>query len=259
MRPMVDVLELAPGIPSDYYERIFECEERHWWYAGMRSIAASLLGDRCTGSGRRVLDAGCGTGGVLRWQADLGGATLLAGVDIGAAAIELAHRRVPEADLHVAPLVGLPFDDASFDLVLTNDVLQHVRETDVGASLAEVRRVLAPGGTLLLRTNGAWSLRREREDWRAYDRRALVGVLQSAGFRCERVTYANTVLSLAAILQRRTPHAPSEERHGIPTVPPSGIRAAVGRTLLGAEARWLVRSGRTLPYGHTLFALAAPS
>ena len=259
MGRMPDVLESAPGIPSDYYERIFECEERHWWYTGMRSIAASLLGERCTAPGRRVFDAGCGTGGVLRWQADVGGAAMLAGVDIGSAAIELARQRVPEADLHVAPLVELPFDDACFDLVLTNDVLQHVPEDDVDASLAGLRRVLAPGGALLLRTNGARRLRREREDWRAYDRRTLVGALQSAGFRCERVTYANTLLSLAAIVQRRTPHAPSEERHGIPTAPPSGRRAGVGTALLAAEARRLARPGRTLPYGHTLFALAFPA
>jgi ubiquinone/menaquinone biosynthesis C-methylase UbiE len=256
---MADALELAPGIPSDYYERIFDCEERHWWYVGMRSIAAALLGERCTTPGRRVLDAGCGTGGVLRWQADLGGAPILAGVDIGSAAIELARQRVPEADLHVAPLVALPFDDAVFDLVLTNDVLQHVPEDDVQASLVEVRRVLDPGGVLLLRTNGARKLRRERDDWRAYDRPTLVEALQSAGFRCERATYANALLSVAAIAQRRTPHAPSDEHHGIPTAPPSGVRAAVGDTLLAAEARWLAHRGRTLPYGHTLFALCTPA
>ena len=195
----------------------------------------------------------------VAWQADLGGATSLAGVDLGAAAIELARRRVPEAELAVRPLIDLPFDDASFDLVLTNDVLQHVPEADVEASLAELRRVLAPGGALLLRTNGARTLRREREDWRAYDRRTLVEALRSAGLRCERVTYANTLLSLAAIVQQRTPHAPTDERHGIPTAPPSVIRAAVGRTVLRTEARWLARPGRTLPYGHTLFALAVPS
>ena len=252
-------VQFAPGIPADYYDRIFAIEERHWWYAGMGAISAALLGARVSAPGRRVLDAGCGTGGALSRQQRLGGAAVLAGVDIGSAAIELARTRVPEADLHVAPLVELPFDDASFDLVLTNDVLQHVPEDDVDASLAELRRVLAPGGVLLLRTNGARRLRREREDWRAYDRRTLVTTLRSAGFRCERVTYANTLLSLAAVVQRRTPHAPSEEHHGIPTAPPSGIRAAVGRTLLRTEASWLVQPVRTMPYGHTLFALAVPA
>ena len=256
---MAHVLELAPGVPPDYYDRIFECEERHWWYAGMRSIGASLLGDRCATPGRTVLDAGCGTGGMLRWQADLGGAARLAGVDISSAAIELARQRVPDADLHVAPLIALPFDDASFDLVLTNDVLQHVPEGDIAPSLAELRRVLAPGGALLLRTNGARRLRRERDDWRAYDKGTLVEALRSAGLRCERVTYANTLLSLAAIVQRRTPHAPSEERHGIPTAPQSGLRAAVGARVLAAEASLLARPGRTLPYGHTMFALMVPN
>ena len=62
---MASALELAPGIPKDYYRRIFEDEERHWWYRGMLSITAALLGERLTRPGQRLLDAGCGTGGFL--------------------------------------------------------------------------------------------------------------------------------------------------------------------------------------------------
>jgi ubiquinone/menaquinone biosynthesis C-methylase UbiE len=61
---------------------------------------------------------------------------------------------VPEAELRVSALRALPFPDASFDLVVTNDVLQHVPEADVGASLAELRRVLDPQGVLFIHTNG---------------------------------------------------------------------------------------------------------
>ena len=247
---------LAPGVPADYYARIAEVEDRHWWYVGMRRITESLLGERLRQPGARLLDAGCGTGGFLRWLLDRGAFASAAGVDIGAAAIELARARVPDADLRVGPLRELPFDGDSFELAVMNDVLQHVPEKDVAASLAELRRVLAPGATLLVRTNGARRLRRERDDWRAYDRVTLRDELVRAGFECERVTYANALLSLVAGLSGRTPHAPSESHHGIVAPAAGGLKSTVGGRVLAAEARWLARPRRALPFGHTLFAVA---
>ena len=141
---------LAPGIPPDYYDRIADVEDRHWWYLGMRRITETLLGERLRRPGARILDAGCGTGGVLRWALDHGSFASSAGIDIGAAAIELARRRVPEADLRVGSLRDLPFADNAFDLALMNDVLQHVPEDEVDASLGELRRVLASAGALHL-------------------------------------------------------------------------------------------------------------
>ncbi|MCP9485242.1 MAG: class I SAM-dependent methyltransferase [Gaiellaceae bacterium MAG52_C11] len=249
----------APGIPADYYRQIFEVEERHWWYRGMRTISAALLGERLTRPGQRLFDAGCGTGGFLRWALDRGSFAASAGVDIGSAAIELARTRLPDADLRTAPLHALPFGDAAFELVVSNDVLQHVPEDEVDESLAELRRVLAPGGTLLLRTNGARRLRRERADWRAYDRATLVGALERAGFAVERATYVNALLSLYGAARGHSPRAPSESQDGIPRREPSRLVGAVGGGVLAAEARWLARPGRALPYGHTLFAVASPA
>jgi SAM-dependent methyltransferase len=249
----------APGIPADYYRQIFEVEERHWWYRGMRTISAALLGSRLTRPGQRLLDAGCGTGGFLGWVKARSEFASVAGVDIGSAAIELARTRLPAADLRAAPLRALPSEDGSFDLVVTNDVLQHISEEDVDQSLRELRRVLAPGGTLFLRTNGARRIRCERDDWRAYDRPTLIAALTGSGFAIERVTYANTLLSLYGAARGRSPHAPSESRDGLPRAEPSRFVSSVGGRVLATEARWLSRPGRTLPYGHTLFAVATPA
>jgi SAM-dependent methyltransferase len=238
-------------VPEDYYRRLHEVDTRHWWHVGMRSLAEGLLAGRLHGA---LLDAGCGTGGFLAWAASTGAFTRLAGVDLSVEAIELARETVPQAELHAAPLDRIPFDDEAFDLVVTLDVLQHVPESVLDASLKELRRVLRPGGALLVRTNGDRAARRVREDWRAYDAATLAADLRRAGFAVRRVTYANSVPSLVAAAGGRRPEAPTGVSCGIPPVE-HGARAAVGRALLEVEARLVAHGGR-VPYGHTLFALA---
>jgi SAM-dependent methyltransferase len=219
----------------------------------MRDITEALLGVRMTRGGD-LLDVGCGTGGFLRWAAGRDSFKRIAGVDISAEAIAFARLRVPTAELQVAPILDLPFETASFDLIVLNDVLQHVPDTDIERALQELRRVLRADGAVLLRTNGARRARSEG-DWRVYDRRALRSALERAGFHCCRLTYANVVGTLWATVRRHTPTAPSRDRHGIP---PIGSRPAnaVMYQLLRAEATYLRRSRLGLPFGHTLFALA---
>jgi SAM-dependent methyltransferase len=242
------------AIPSDYYERMHAVEERHWWHRGMHEIELALL-QGSLGPDVRLLDAGCGTGGCLRFLLDRGVLASAAGVDVSAEAIELARERVPEAELSVASVTNLPFEDRVFDAAVLNDVLQHVAEADAARSLAEVRRVLRPGAPLVVRTGGARRARRERDDWRLYDRPTLVAALQSAGLEPERVTYANLAGSALDAVRGRRPRAPTAEADGIPTLPPAAVGAVMLR-LLRAEALYLRRPGRRLPYGHTLLAVA---
>jgi SAM-dependent methyltransferase len=247
---------LAPGVPADYYDRIRAFEDSHWWYLGMRRIAIELLRDTVTTKDLRLLDAGCGTGGFLAWASRHWQLASTAGVDVSSAAIAHARKRIPDADLRVGPLRSLPWPDESFDLAVTQDVLQHVAENELEQSVRELLRVLRPGGTLLVRTNGARRLRQEREDWRAFDRVTLVSLLERSGFTVQRATYANFLLSLWGLLHGGSPHAPDEQRDGIPFADPSSVRAAVGGRLLRAEARYLAYRWARLPYGHNLFALA---
>jgi SAM-dependent methyltransferase len=245
------------GIPSDYYARMHAVEERHWWHRGMREIELALLRRRLRPDAR-LLDAGCGTGGFLRFVLDHGLVASASGIDVSPEAVELARERVPEAELGVGSVTDLPFEDETFDAAVLNDVLQHVPEDDVGRSLGELRRVLRPGAAMVVRTGGARRARTERTDWRVYDRGALREELERGGFAVERITYANVVGSLAAAATGRTPRAPTEEWCGIPPGQ-SPVARAAGSILLGVEARLLAWTPATLPYGHTLLALARAS
>ena len=253
----VEAPAIAPGVPPDYYERIRAVDEDAWWYANSRAIERALLGKRLSYR-PRLLDAGCGPGGHLRWAADSGVFASIAGVDLGSQAIEIASARVPEAELHVAPLHDLPFPDGSFDIVVMHDVLQHIPEDVLSASFAEIARVLDASGALVIRTNGARQFRRARADWRLYNSAALRHTIESEGFYCERLTYANMLPSLFAAARGRTPQAPTEHRAGVPQRDTSRLRAWIGSTLMQGEARYLGSTARSIPYGHSLWAVATP-
>jgi len=246
------------GVPEDYYSRLYAMERGHWWQVGMQEITAALLGPWLARPGGRLLDAGCGTGGFLAWISGVAAFDRLAGIDVSAEAIAFAREAVPGGEFRVMGLTELPFGDGDFDVVTMNDVLQHVDEDVVQPSLGELRRVLKSGGALLVRTNGGRRARRERADWRLYDAAALSRDLEQAGFRVERVTYANMLLSLVGSARGRAPTAPTATTCGIPR--PAGAAAArVGRTVVGLEAHYLRGAGRSVPFGHTLFALATPA
>lgn len=113
-----------------------------------RPAILNLAGDV---AGRRILDVGCGAGPVLASLRERG--ATVTGVDSSVKILELARRRLGDgADLQVADLGrALPFPDGAFDDVIACLVLHYLR--DWTAPLAELRRVLAPGGRLIVAVN----------------------------------------------------------------------------------------------------------
>jgi len=113
-----------------------------------RPAMVSLAGDV---AGRRILDVGCGAGPLSAALRDKG--AIMSGFDLSAEMIQLACRRLGEdADLTVADLADpLPYADAAFDDVVASLVLHYLE--DWTKPLAELRRVLKPGGRLLVSVN----------------------------------------------------------------------------------------------------------
>jgi SAM-dependent methyltransferase len=109
-----------------------------------RPAMLALAGDV---AGRRILDAGCGSGPLSAALRDRG--AVVTGIDASAGMLALARRRLGDgASLHKADLRDpLPFDDGAFDDVVASLVLHYLE--DWGPPLAELRRVLRPGGRLI--------------------------------------------------------------------------------------------------------------
>jgi SAM-dependent methyltransferase len=82
----------------------------------------------------------------------------LVAVDASPAAVAAARRRHPELEAHVADVRTLPFEDASFDAVVSNSTLDHFPSlADVEAAVRELRRVLEPGGVFVLTLDNPWN------------------------------------------------------------------------------------------------------
>jgi len=141
--PRADAVSLYDRLATRY-DRF----HRRWLdRAGDESLAA-LRG--CLAAelrpGARVLDAGCGTGALARWIAGVEPGALLTMLDLAPAMLERAGT-VPGRHVR-ASLLALPFTDAQFDIVICAWALETTADPD--RAVAELGRVLAPGGLLCL-------------------------------------------------------------------------------------------------------------
>jgi SAM-dependent methyltransferase len=232
---------------------MFEAEERQWWYAGQRAVARALLEPHTAGRpGLRLLDAGCGTGFNLVALADLGRAT---GIDLSPEALRFCRERGVRAAR--ASLLALPFPDARFDVVTSFEVIYHDWVSDDRVAVAEMARVLRPGGLLLVRVPALEALRGAHDaevlTRRRYTRSELERLLEGAGLRVLRSSYANSLLLPLLFARRTLDRLLSREGSDVGFLP--APLEWLFRSALGLEA-WLVRRGVSLPLGASVAAVA---
>jgi SAM-dependent methyltransferase len=109
-------------------------------------LSAAHIAAARVARGDHVLDVGCGPGGLTRALADLVGAENVAAVDPSKSFVAACGTRVPGADVREGAAESLPFEDGAFDVVLSQLVVNFMRDADAG--LAEMRRVARGGGSV---------------------------------------------------------------------------------------------------------------
>lgn len=230
-------------------------ERDHFWFKGFRRFMTPLVAEAVRGrSGSRILDCGCGTGHNLGWLRDFGA---VFGIDLNWTGLGFARSRGNNG-IAQATAAKLPFPDRTFDLVTSFDVIYSLDDEVEPAAIAEMFRVLQPGGCLVLNTAAMALLKGNHSvlanEVRRYSRSSLTERLVRAGFVIRRMSYTNaTILPAVAavrLLQRVSGH--EESNHEI-SIPPAPVNAALtGALALEARLLRLVN----MPFGSSIMALA---
>lgn len=239
-------------------ELTYRAEQSHFWFRGFRQYVAPALARATAGrSGARILDCGCGTGSNLEMLKPFGRA---AGFDLTRIGTEFAKshgHRVVQGSIGDIPFLG-----GTFDLVTSFDVFQVLPDAVEQAAIVEMSRVLKPGGWLLLHVAALEILHGKHsvlsEERRRYTRQSLRALVEGAGFRIERLTYAHCSL-LPLMLPVRMWHrmtaangvvAAGEHEITVPSAPVNGALTAL--VSLEAMALRVVN----MPIGSSLMCLA---
>ena len=234
-------------------------EDRHFWFLGLRRFAKLMLDDALPAPRPlRIIDCGAGTGRNLDWLQAYGWAV---GVELSPAGIAMGRRhgrRLVRGDVS-----ALPYPDAAFDLATSFDVLYSLDDETERRALAEMYRVVKPGGIVLINAaaldllKGSHSaLANER---RRYTAARLRAKLSDAGFEVLRMSYTNMTtlpITLAVRLAQRLLGRSDQAGEGEMAVPAAPINAMLAG-VLRLEAR--VISVASLPAGSSVMCVARRS
>lgn len=132
-------------VPADFYS--LDRPANRFLRQGQERALARALEEIGPLSGKRVLEVGCGSG---NWLEMLVGAASLAGIDLDPGRAARAAARFPGADIRSGDATRLPWESASFDVVLQSTVFSSILDPGMRRAVAsEMLRVLAPGGAIL--------------------------------------------------------------------------------------------------------------
>ncbi|MDB4956229.1 MAG: hypothetical protein JWO36_3798 [Myxococcales bacterium] len=236
------------------YDALALEEDQHWWFVGRRMILRDLLQTHLRPrAARRILDVGCGTGGMFPMLSQLGH---VEGADSSPAAIAYTHARFPSFKVHEAALPDqLPA--SAWDVITAFDVIEHLDEPV--ACLRSMREHLADDGQIAI-TVPAYEMLWSEHDVlhhhkRRYTQSSLADHLAQADLRVRYMTHFNTwlfpVIAGVRLASKLLPAVRKREHKSLDT--PQRFNRLLA-WLFASERLALART--TLPVGVSIFAIA---
>lgn len=245
---------------SHEYQDMFSSEDHLWWYAGLRLLLRDQLKSIASPKAEaRLLDAGSGTGKNLAFVHSEGFPHTY-GLDLSRLGLDFCRQRGLCGYVHQGNITHLPFEDASFDFVYCMDVLYMLNDQVRPMAVAELIRVLKPGGRLLAHNAALEGLRSLHDDVVMTQKRFTIrehdALFESPQLRKLKSSYRVSLLfpmvagakllkRLAVKLLPRLPIQASDQ--GVPAAPLNAALSAVMR-LENALNRYL-----RFPFGSSVY------
>jgi len=221
------------------YHTMRQVEDTYWWYQVLRLEVVKDVASRFpVPKTCKLLDAGCGTGGMLHALRETRPEWQITGLDFSPVAVDYCHER-GFADVIRGSVDEMPFPNARFDVVVSLDVLYH-RQVSQDRAVSETARVLKPGG-LLIFNPPAFDVLRGRHDvavhgTRRYTVKRIRELLGPTRFKLETAFYWNAwlffpLLTWRLLTRSLRPPPESETKSDLSTLPPriNALLSAIGR------------------------------
>ena len=242
---------MRTGMDSVEYTLMEDVEETMWWYHGLHANILGALSKYAPGT-IDLLDAGCGTGGMLKAIRERYPSSRLHGLDISEQACSAARAK-SGASVVVGSVDALPHSDGSFDALISLDVLGY--DLDVDEAVRGFFRVLRPGGHAILNLAAyQWMLSyhdRAVGQSHRYTRSGTRELFERHGFRVVFSSYWNTILFPLMVARRKL--FPSSSASDVKPFHPVVNNAF--KTCLALE-RMLLQRGISLPFGGSVLLIA---
>ncbi len=239
---------------TDEYLKLAEVEDRMWYFKSLHGHVARELAKAGVKADAAVLDAGCGTGGMILRLREAQSGWKWSGIDFMPIACELARTRCGAGtDIREASVTALPFADASFDAVVSADVICQVDDADV--AVKEFFRVLKPGGVVVINVPAymwMWSYHDDScQTKHRYTRPEVEALMTAAGFGERWSTHLNALPFPLLWAKRKLLRSDKDtsDMKEYPAVVDLGFRA-----LVAPEHAWLKLGGRWA-WGTSVFAV----
>ena len=238
-------------------EATYAAEQAHFWYRGLKAFVRPLLEHATAGlSYPRLLDCGCGTGANLQMLGEYGEAF---GFDLTWQGLEFARqhgvRRVVQGSV-----TAVPFASGEFDVLTSFDILYCLPDPAEEAAIAEMNRLLRPGGSVIVNVAALDMLRGDHSildgEVKRYTTGRLRKALERGGFEMVRLTYTNaSIFPIVAATRfwQRLRGVNTKTTIGDFFLPPAPINAVLKGVLLAEAAalRWV-----NMPVGSSVLCLA---
>jgi SAM-dependent methyltransferase len=240
------------------YKKLYEAEQGHWWFRSLHEFIVDIVKKQKENLGRdmRVLDVGCGTGRLIKKLTEELGIRVY-GVDISRYAAKYCSKREINT-MQIASACALPYKDASFDMVISVDVLGSLSKEQEKKALDEFYRILNTNGKLFLHLPAYQFLYSAHDiavsNRRRVDSRELQKVLIRSNFNPEKLNYRLMFLFPLIFIYRKLFRNIRKGKLGSDVSSPFGMINAVLYTVMYLE-KFLLRNFN-LPFGVSVFCLA---